>query len=105
MVLSPVGNWAQVCPGLNDGLLVDNQASGGLGSPFIRRGIEFSQAGVIPSMGPNSASETQHSQRQRLSSPRRVLRVSEGSQCIKKQRHHFANKGQSYGFPISHVWM
>ena len=27
---------------------------------------------------------------------------------IKKQRHHFANKGphsQSYGFPSSHVWM
>jgi len=27
-------------------------------------------------------------------------------QCIKKQRHHFANKGpysQSYGFPSSHV--
>ena len=30
------------------------------------------------------------------------------SQCIKKQRHHFANKdlsSQSYGFPSSHVWM
>ena len=29
-------------------------------------------------------------------------------QCIKKQRHHFANKGpssQSYGFSRSHVWM
>ena len=29
-------------------------------------------------------------------------------QCIKKQRHHFANKGlysQSYVFPICHVWM
>ena len=29
-------------------------------------------------------------------------------QCIKKQRHHFANKGpysQSYGFSTSHVWM
>ena len=29
-------------------------------------------------------------------------------QCIKKQRHHFANKdlsSQSYGFSISHVWM
>ena len=29
-------------------------------------------------------------------------------QCIKKQRHHFANKGpynQSHGFPSSHVWM
>ena len=29
-------------------------------------------------------------------------------QCIKKQRHHFANKGlysQSYGFSSSHVWM
>ena len=29
-------------------------------------------------------------------------------QCIKKQRHHFANKGpysQSYGFCSSHVWM
>ena len=29
-------------------------------------------------------------------------------QHIKKQRHHFANKGpsnQSYGFSISHVWM
>ena len=29
-------------------------------------------------------------------------------QCIKKQRHHFANKGpysQSYGFPSSHKWM
>ena len=28
-------------------------------------------------------------------------------QCIKKQRHHFANKGlysQSYGFSSSHVW-
>jgi len=27
---------------------------------------------------------------------------------IKKQRHHFANKGpynQSYGFSISHVWI
>ena len=29
-------------------------------------------------------------------------------QCIKKQRHHFANKGlpsQSYGFSSSHVWV
>ena len=29
-------------------------------------------------------------------------------QCIKKQRHHFADKGlysQSYGFSSSHVWM
>ena len=29
-------------------------------------------------------------------------------QCIKKQRHYFANKGpssQSYGFSISHIWM
>ena len=29
-------------------------------------------------------------------------------QCIKKQRHCFANKGpssQSYGFSSSHVWM
>ena len=28
--------------------------------------------------------------------------------CIKKQRHHFANKGpysQSYGFSSSHVWI
>ena len=28
--------------------------------------------------------------------------------CIKKQSHHFANKGlssQSYGFSSSHVWM
>ena len=29
-------------------------------------------------------------------------------QCIKKQRHHFVNKGlysHSYGFSSSHVWM
>ena len=26
-------------------------------------------------------------------------------QHIKKQRHHFTNKGQSYGFSNSHVWM
>ena len=29
-------------------------------------------------------------------------------QCIKKQRHHFADKGlygQSYGFSSSHEWM
>ena len=29
-------------------------------------------------------------------------------QCLKKQRHHFADKGpysQSYGFSSSHVWM
>ena len=29
-------------------------------------------------------------------------------QCIKKQRHHFANKGpysQNYGFSCSHVWV
>ena len=29
-------------------------------------------------------------------------------QCIKKQRHHFADKGlhsQGYGFSSSHVWM
>ena len=29
-------------------------------------------------------------------------------QCIKKERHHFANKGlssQGYGFSSSHVWM
>ena len=29
-------------------------------------------------------------------------------QCIKKQKHHFANKGlysQSYGFSSSHLWM
>ena len=32
----------------------------------------------------------------------------EPRQCIKKQRHYFANKGlysQSYGFSSSHVWM
>ena len=30
------------------------------------------------------------------------------TQCIKKQRHYFADKGpasQSYGFSSSHVWM
>ena len=30
------------------------------------------------------------------------------SQCIEKQRHHFADKGpdsQSYGFPSGHVQM
>jgi len=30
------------------------------------------------------------------------------SQCLKKQRHHFADKGpysQSYDFSSSHVWM
>ena len=29
-------------------------------------------------------------------------------QCIKKQKHHFANKGpcsQSYGFSSSHIWI
>ena len=29
-------------------------------------------------------------------------------QCVKKQRHHFADKGlssQSYGFSSSHVWL
>ena len=29
-------------------------------------------------------------------------------QCIKKQRHYFANKGpstQSYGFSSNHVWL
>ena len=29
-------------------------------------------------------------------------------QCIKKQRHYFANKGlsgQGYGFSSGHVWM
>ena len=33
---------------------------------------------------------------------------SKSKQCIKKQRHHFANKGpnsQSYGFFGSHLWM
>ena len=32
----------------------------------------------------------------------------EPRQCIKKQRHHFVNKGpysQSYGFSSSQVWM
>ena len=35
-------------------------------------------------------------------------RSDKPSQCIKKQRHHFADKGlssQSYGFSSSHVWM
>ena len=34
--------------------------------------------------------------------------LSRTRQHIKKQRHHFANKGpssQSYGFSSSHVWM
>ena len=29
-------------------------------------------------------------------------------QCIRKQRHHFANEGvysQSYGFSSTHIWM
>ena len=26
-------------------------------------------------------------------------------QHIKKQRHHFAKKGHSYGFSNSHIWM
>ena len=33
---------------------------------------------------------------------------SKSRQCIKRQRHHFANKGpnsQSYGFFGSHLWM
>ena len=33
---------------------------------------------------------------------------AEPRQCIKKQRHHFVNKGpysQSYGFSSSHVWI
>ena len=25
-------------------------------------------------------------------------------QCIKKQRHHFADKGPSHGFPSRDVW-
>ena len=32
-------------------------------------------------------------------------RYNKSRQWIKKQRHHFANKGQSYGFSSSHVWM
>ena len=37
-----------------------------------------------------------------------VLCCEKSRQCIKKQRHHFANKGpysHSYNFPQSHVWM
>ena len=37
-----------------------------------------------------------------------LQRYDKPRQHIKKQRHHFANKGpysQSYGFSISHVWM
>ena len=35
-------------------------------------------------------------------------RYDKSRQCIKKQRHYFANKGlpgQGYGFSSSHVWM
>ena len=35
-------------------------------------------------------------------------RYDTSRQCLKKQRHHFTNKGlysQSYGFSSSHVWM
>ena len=34
--------------------------------------------------------------------------LDKSRQCIKKQRHYFADKGpysQSYGFSSSHVWM
>ena len=37
-----------------------------------------------------------------------ILSYDKSKQCIKKQRHHFADKGlysQSYGFSSSHVWM
>ena len=39
---------------------------------------------------------------------RRLKSYDQPRQCIKKQRHYFANKGpssQSYGFSSSHVWM
>ena len=34
--------------------------------------------------------------------------IDQPRQCIKKQRHYFANKGpsvQGYGFSSGHVWM
>ena len=37
-----------------------------------------------------------------------AMKLNMPRQCIKKQRHHFADKGpysQSYGFSSSHVWM
>ena len=37
-----------------------------------------------------------------------LLGYEKPRECMKKQRHYFANKGptsQSYGFPSSHVWM
>ena len=39
---------------------------------------------------------------------RQLLLGRKAMQCVKKQRHHFADKGlfsQSFGFSSSHVWM
>ena len=46
---------------------------------------------------------------QMVSEDRKLKKIyDKPRQHIKKQRHHFANKGpycQSYGFSSSHVWM
>ena len=46
-----------------------------------------------------------HEIKRRLLLGRKVMKPR---QCIKKQRHHFVDKGlysQNYGFSSSHVWM
>ena len=51
--------------------------------------------------------DRQHKIKRRLLTPWKKS-YDNPSQCIKKQRHHFADKGlysQSYGFSRSHVWM
>ena len=55
-------------------------------------------------------SDCRHEIKRHLLLGRRKPRFVYGKprQCIKKQRHHFADKGlysQSYGFSSSHVWM
>ena len=50
---------------------------------------------------------TDHSHEIKTLAPRKES-YDKPRKCIKKQRHHFANKGlysQSYGFSSSHVWM
>ena len=80
MASSPITSW---------------QINGETVSDFIFRGAPKSLQMVISAMKLKDAGSLKKS----YDKPR---------QCIKKQRHHFANKApysQSYGFSSSHVWI
>ena len=72
--------------------------------PEYWSGLPFPSSGDLPNAGMEPVSLTYPA----LAAGFFTTGANKPRQCIKKQRHHIANKGlynQSYGFSSSHVWL